>query len=423
MITQILEKLNLRDKKNFLIYGIGQAFNLLSPLIVAPFIIRICKVEGFGKVGLGFALSLFLILIVDYAFDIKGTKEVSENRNHANELQRIITTTLYTKIVLFFVALLIAALIIYFIPFFHNEKLLFFYSLTIVLAQVFNPIWFLQGLEDFKWAALINIVSKSIYLILIFNFIVVENDYLLVNFFLGISSLFCNFIGLVVIKNRFNFGITKPNFTVIKQIIKNDFLFCVSQLFLSTRQLSPLLLISYFLGYSMSGQYKIVEQLITLYRTFTQVYLKYFFPQACYKVKQKLEIGLNYWKQYVVFNFVMVTASLFVMYLLSGPILHFFNVSDSNIVHLKPVFKTALIVPFLMVLSLSLEQLMFITNKNKVYIKITIFVTVVNVLLIAILLTHFELIGVIAAIAISELLFIVLYFNKAYLVLNKKLKN
>lgn len=421
MIKQIIAKLNLKSKKNFFIYGIGQAFNLLSPLIVAPYIIRICKVDGFGKVGLGFALSLFLILIVDYAFDIKGTKEVSEKRGDLKELERIITTTLYTKGLLFFIALFIGFGLICFIPFFNNEKELFFYSLTIVLAQVFNPTWFLQGLENFKWAAIVNITSKFFYLILVFNFIVHEGDYFLVNFYLGISALTCNIFGLFIIKNQYQFSITKPNFNAIKRIIKEDFFFCVSQLFLSIRQLSPLMIVSYFLGFSLAGQYKIVEQVITLYRTFIQVYLKYFYPSVCYEIKQNVEAGFGFWKKYVSLNLVLVTGSLLFLYLLSTQILHFFNVSNAHILYLESVFNLVLIVPFLMVLSLSLEQLMFITNKNKRYIQYTIFVTILNVLLIFILLFYFSLKGVVIAVAISEITFITLYFNKAYLDLNKKL--
>lgn len=423
MIRQFLLTLKLNTNRNFLIYGIGQAFNLLSPLIVAPYIIKVCNVDGFGKIGLGFALSLFLILIVDYAFDIKGTKEVSENRANTNELQRIISNTLYTKFLLFFVAFFVGIILIFFVPFFKNEKELFFYSLTIVLAQVFNPTWFLQGLENFKWAAIVNITSKIIYLTLVFNFIVHKNDYFLVNFFLGISAFVCNVFGLIFIKSHYNFIVLKPNFNAIKIIIKKDFSFCVSQLFLSTRQLSPLLIISYFLGFSLAGQYKIVEQVITLYRTFIQVYLKYFFPRVCYEIKQNVQFGFLFWKKYVFINLIFVAVSLFLLLLFSNEILFFFNVSEANILHLESVFKLVLIVPFLMALSLSLEQLMLISNKNKIYIQYTIFVTILNIVLILLLLFYLSLKGVIMAIAISEIAFILLYFNKAYPSFNKKQTN
>ena len=98
---KIRELFNDKNKQNFFIYGIGQVFNLLSPLIVAPIVILKCLDSGYAKVGLGFAMALFLILIVDYAFDIKATKSASENRNDSKVLEKILSTTIFTKIFLF----------------------------------------------------------------------------------------------------------------------------------------------------------------------------------------------------------------------------------------------------------------------------------------------------------------------------------
>ena len=88
--------INDKNKRNFFIYGVGQVFNLISPLIVAPLVIIECQEAGYGKVGFGFAMSLFLILIVDYAFDIKGTKAASENRHENKVLEKLFSTTIFT---------------------------------------------------------------------------------------------------------------------------------------------------------------------------------------------------------------------------------------------------------------------------------------------------------------------------------------
>ena len=372
--TKLLDQIKDKNKQNFFIYGLGQIFNLLSPLIVAPYLISVCKEEGFGKIGLGFALSLFLILIVDYAFEIKGIKQVSQQRENQSELQKIINTTLFTKITLFFITLIISFFLIFFIPFFSKEKIVFIFSLTIVFAQVFNPIWFLQGLEQFKLASVLNIVSKIIYVVLIFTLINLKNDYVWANFFLGTSALLVNIIGLLIIKRKHKFIIQPPNFSEIIAIIKNDFFFCVSQLSLSVRQLSPLVLTSFFLGYFAAGQYKIIEQIISLFRTFIQVFLKFFYPRVSYNISLSAEKGFSFWKKYTLLNILIVAFSLVLILIFSEKILHFFNVSMQTINYLNTGFKVSLLVSFLMAISLPLEQLMFLINKNKVYIRITIFV-------------------------------------------------
>jgi len=417
----LLSIVNDKSKRNFFIYGIGQAFNLLSPLIVAPIIVSVCKLEGLGKTGLGFALALFLILIVDYAFDIKGTKQVSENRDDPKSLQTILNAAIFTKIILFSIALVIALVLICFLPFFQKEATLFFLSLVIVFAQVFNPVWFLQGIESFTFVSLLNIGSKVLYVILVFSFIVSKNDYVYVNLFLGSSSFLFNIIGLIVIKLKYDFKIIPPSFQEIEVILKNDFSFCLSQLFLSARQLSPLVFTGYFLGFSIAGQYKILEQIITLFRTLIQVFLKFFYPRVCYMYVIEMKKAFLFWKKYTLFNILFVFTFLSVIFIFSENILRFFHLTESTITHVNTIFRVSLIIPLLMAVSLPLEQLMFVCNKNRIYIRITIFVTVINIILILVLIQPFQLNGIIASLIVSELFFISFYFYNSYLNIKSKL--
>jgi O-antigen/teichoic acid export membrane protein len=418
MIKNKLTSFILNKKKtNFFIYGFGQVFNLLSPLVVAPKIILICGESGFGKVGLAFAFCLFLMLIVDYAFDIKGTKEVSENRNSSQKLQKILNTAIFTKLILFVFALLISVTLIFSIDFFNQERDLFLFALTIVFAQVFNPVWFLQGIENFKLVSFLNIFSKTIYVILVFCLVNHKNDYIFVNFFLGISSFIFNFFGLLVIKRKYNFQIILPNYLVVRKIIQNDFSFCVSQLFLSVRQLSPLVLTSFFLGFSIAGQYKIIEQIISLCRTFLQVFLKFFYSSACLKYINNPQNGLMYWKKYSLISASIISFFLLGIFLFSDQVLRFFQLSDTAIFQLSILFKISLLVSLLMAVTLPLEQLMFIKEKHAKYIKTTIFVTLVNIALIVFFVNQFQLKAIVFSLIIAELLFILFYyiFTKATL--------
>lgn len=420
---KILLLINDKNKRNFFIYGVGQVFNLISPLIVAPLVIAKCQEAGYGKVGLGFALALFLILIVDYAFDIKATKSVSENRHEHAALQEIISTTIFTKMVLFLIVLFFAAVLISAVPFFNQEKTLFILSLSIVFAQVFNPIWFFQGVENFTWISIINIASKVTYVSLVIVFVSFSKDYIYVNLFLGLSSFVFNSIGLIYIKKKYSFKIIVPKFKTIQSILKNDFSFCVSQLFLSARQLSPLVLVSYFLGYSVAGQYRVIEQIVNLFRTFSQVFLKFFYAQACYKFLTNMKAGWMFWKKYTTANVFISTASLLVIMLFSIQILRFFHLPEKTIIELDPLFKLGLLISFLMSFTLPLEQLMFIQDKNKIYVKITIFVTIVNITLLVLLIKEFEILGIVVTLIISELIFIAFYFYNAFLHTKQLIKN
>ena len=410
-----IEKLKIRfkdkNKRNFIIYGIGQSFNLVTPLAITPFIVAKCGADGLGKVGLGFALALFLILIVDYAFEVKGVKQIAENSTNKINISRIFSLGITTKFILFIIALCITFLLINIIPFFKEEKTLYFLSISIVFAQVFNPIWILQGLQDFLALSIINILSKIIYVIMVITFICLKSDYIYVNLCLGISNFIIYFLGLLYLVKKHQIYYNLPSKKHVFNIIKKDFAFCISQLFLSIRQLSPLVLTSYFLGYSIGGQYRIIEQFITLFRTFIQVFLRFFYPETCKKYAVNILSGINYWKKVVKMNLLIVVILLVIILCFSKSILLYFNIERSTLISLNDLLRIALIIPFLMSFSLPLEQIILVSGKNKYYIRTTFFVTLVNLALIYLLIDIYKVRGVITSLIIAELLFIALYYS------------
>lgn len=403
--------LNDKNKRNFIIYGIGQSFNLVTPLAITPFIIKKCGSDGLGKVGLGFALALFLILIVDYAFEVKGVKQIAENSTNRHNLSKLFSLGITTKLTLFIFSLCFTFLLINTIPFFKEEKTLYFISVSIVFAQVFNPIWILQGLQDFLALSVINILSKIIYVIMVLVFIFSNSDYIYVNLCLGISNFTIYIFGLLYLTKKHQIKYHIPSKKNIFNVIKNDFTFCISQLLLSIRQLSPLLITSYFLGYKVGGQYRIIEQFITLFRTFIQVFLRFFYPETCKKYANNILSGINYWKKVVKMNLVIIVILLVIILCFSKSILLYFNIERSTLFLLNDLLRIALIIPFLMSFSLPLEQIVLVSGKNKYYIRTTFFVTLVNLALIYLLIDTYKITGVITSLIIAELLFIALYYN------------
>ena len=84
---------------NLIIYGLGQGFNLITPLLVIPYIVSKCSIENFGKTSIGMAISFFLMVFIDYGSDIIGVKETAVNRDNPKQLEKIITTTFCAKFV------------------------------------------------------------------------------------------------------------------------------------------------------------------------------------------------------------------------------------------------------------------------------------------------------------------------------------
>ena len=145
--------------KNFMVYGIGQGVNLISPLLITPYLIYICGLEKLGIVAIGQSVVYILIVFVDYSSYILGVKEISVNRENLPILERLFSTIYAAKFFLLIVVLLLTLILVTFIPYFNDYRMTIFYSLSIVIGQFINPTWFFQGTENFKWITIINILA------------------------------------------------------------------------------------------------------------------------------------------------------------------------------------------------------------------------------------------------------------------------
>ena len=276
MFVKIFQSIkNNKQFQNFSIYGIGQLFNLITPLLIAPYIIKLCGEEGFGKAVIGLSFAFILTVLVDFASGINGVKEISVNRNQPEIVQSIATTLFSIKLISLFIVLLISSILIFNISFLYQEKELFFLSLIILVSQALNPTWFLQGIENVKWITLLNIVSKCIYLVGIFFTIKKESDYIYVNLWWGLGMIVSNFLVFIWIIKKYQFSFLMVNKDEVFKHIRNDFSMFSSQIFVSLQLYAPVVLISYFGSNLMAGQYRIVEQIIVVFKTYIFLFFNY----------------------------------------------------------------------------------------------------------------------------------------------------
>ncbi len=389
------------------IYGFGQLFNLVTPLLVVPYIVNICGEENFGKTAVGMAIAFFLIVFVDYSADITGVREVSLKRNSKTDLEDVFLTTYALK---FFILICVAAIslfLIFNVDYFQSEKALFLFSLTVLLGQFVSPIWFLQGIENVKWITVYNIVSKIIYLGLVFFFVEKENDYIYVNLFWGIGMFFSGvaFLFKIIITHQFSlFNIKIEN---VKNLLKKDFTMFSSQIFLSLHLYAPVIIISYFGSNLMAGQYKIVDQIIVIFKTYIFLFFNYVFPKVCFELDLNKKAGFKNWKIFNGVNFVFILISMVFIYIFAYEIISYFNPTNRYL--LTNLLQIAVFIPILLSVSIPLKQLVLAENHRRFYIITTYIVVIINLFTIFFLLPKYEVYGVFYSLIFTELLVIFFY--------------
>lgn len=408
---------NRKKITDFLIYGFGQVINLASPLFVMPFLIYKCGEDGLGRIGVGFSFALILNGIIDYGSYINGVKEISINRDNNIVLENRLKAIYFSKLLLLLLVFAFISLLIFTVPFFSKDKTLFFLSLTIVVGQFINPQWFFQGVENFKWISTVNVISKAIYIFLVIVFINEKTDYVYANLFFGVGAIIGNLIGLVWLIKNYSFSLTGFSLKDATAIIRDEFSFSLSQFFLSMYQFFPIIMISYVGGDFMAGQFRIIDQIVSIFKTYLNMFFYFVYANICYELNLSIKRGIKVWKEYNGFNFILLFSIMALFFIFSQQILTYFKIEETSIPIVSSYFRLGLVVPLLVSISQPLRQLMFAFNENKIYIRITIIATLLNFILLYILTNNYGLKGAFFSIIVIELIIIFLYSK----ILNKHL--
>ena len=192
---------------NFTYLGILQFVRIIIPLIILPYLIRILGIEKYGIVIFAQTVVFYFMVVVNFGFEMSATKQVSINRNDKLKLSELVSAVVYIKTILLILSGLVFISITYFIPGAKNYFVLFLLSFLFSLQEIFIPIWFFQGIEKMKFITIIDVISRTIFLILIFLFIHKTEDYLLVPIFRFIGIIVAGAISvyLIFIKEKIKF--------------------------------------------------------------------------------------------------------------------------------------------------------------------------------------------------------------------------
>ncbi len=225
------EKKNLLE--NFVSLTALQIVSYVIPLVSLPYLSRVLGVEKFGLVFFAFAFMSYFIMLTDYGFGLSATREVAVNRHNTKNLSNIFSAVMFIKFILLTVSFVLLCIIIFFIPKLRENWLVFMLSFLMVVGNAIYPVWFFQGLERMKYITFLNILSKMIFLVLIFIFVKRESDYIIVPLLNSMGFLVAGAIGMYFAIKHLGAKLYIPKWTAIKKQFKYSSEFFLSRVSVS----------------------------------------------------------------------------------------------------------------------------------------------------------------------------------------------
>ena len=248
--------------KNFINLSLNQGVNVFATLIYTPLLFQTLGDENYGLINLAFSLIIIVSIFVGYGYNLNGPIKVANAKN-IHDKNLIVNNIISLRIAIAFIIITLSFPIIYFIIEPNFQKILLF-SLIILLNEALNPLFLLQGLNKIFPQAVINFFSKSIYVVLLYLFLGV-NDAYLANFFYGLSA------SIVVLFFWIRYYSTsklsfKFYFTDIKNLLFENFTLFLSSASTHFTLNSALIILSFFTNDKELGRFTLAFKIAFLLR-------------------------------------------------------------------------------------------------------------------------------------------------------------
>ena len=238
-----------------------QGVNYLAPLLVWPYLMVVLGAEQFGVFSFGIALAQYLMMLVDFGFNLTTTKQIALGQLDPSKVNRLFTATMAAKLILLAISAGIV-LIVSLLPAYSAYKPIVWITWLMVVGNTFSMFWLFQGLGKIRWVAVINAVMKL--LILPFTFVLVKTHadvqmaaWIQVAVFLG--------VGLVTVCLTHSFGMAhyvRISMEEVREQFRISWDIFLSNAATSTYTALYVVLLAYFVSEAEVGLYAAAEKIV-----------------------------------------------------------------------------------------------------------------------------------------------------------------
>lgn len=267
---------NLRN--NFISLFLLRAGNYIIPLLTLPFLIKVLGVEKFGLIAFGEMIVLYFKSVVDYGFDLTGTRSISENRENQKALDKLVNTIFGAKLLLLLICFVFLVFLILIFPKLNEINLLLIYSFGIVLGNALSPTWYFQGIEQMKYITIVNLISKISYLLLLFILVSDESDYIYVPLLNTLGLVFGGVVSLYIMKRKFGINFYFPKLEDVFFRLKEDFNIFITTLAPNLYNNSMGVLLGVFTNNIQVGYYSAATKIIEVGNSIIYIISTSIFP-------------------------------------------------------------------------------------------------------------------------------------------------
>ena len=238
-----------------------QGVNYLAPLLVWPYLMLVLGAEQFGVFSFGIALAQYLMMLVDFGFNLTASKQIALAQGNTAETNRLFTATMGAKLLLLTLSAVVVA-IVSVLPVFAPYRTIVWITWWMVAGHTFSMFWLFQGAGKIRWVAIINAAMKLLILPLTFVLVQSPSDVIVaawiqVAVFLG--------AGLTTVVMTYRMGLARMarvRWNDIRGQLANSWSIFLSNAATSTYTALFVVILAYFVSAEEVGRYAAAEKIM-----------------------------------------------------------------------------------------------------------------------------------------------------------------
>ena len=251
-----------RLSENFISLVILQFINIVLPLLLIPYLIRVLGIEGFGIYSFVLAIVLYGVKLSDYGFSLSATYHISLNQKNKQKKDEVFSSVLSIKLLIVIVYITLLTPLVFLVDklFFYKEYI--FLSYGVLFGYMMFPVWFFQGMEKMKYIMYLNSFLKFFFIISVFIFVKESSDLYLLFLLNSIAIFITGVMALYVAISKFDIDFSWQPWSRLYFYLKDGWYIFTSKIAVEFYTTVNIIILGFFVSPTVVGYYAIAEKII-----------------------------------------------------------------------------------------------------------------------------------------------------------------
>jgi O-antigen/teichoic acid export membrane protein len=305
--------------------GIVQVANYVFPIITIPVISRIIGPDKLGVINFASAYIAYFTLLIGFGFDLTATRKVARDPDNAENRNKVFSEVFISQAILLAVSAVCFIISFFLVPQLNEERAVAIFTFLTCFATLFTQNWLFQAMQDLPKVAILNLLTKIVFTIIIFATIHKKSDYVW-------QPLATSFAQVVVAIASFWWSIKKYNLKLkmvkladCMKLLWADKSFFLSLCVVNVYSSTSIVVLGLFQSSTQVGYYTAGQKLIMILQGLVSIPLATaFFPYIGRAFAESHEKGLKIAQQLIPIVFVLTGLAGIVIFAASPLFIQFF---------------------------------------------------------------------------------------------------